>query len=1195
MGTAQHLIKLVCLAQGWTGSRAIRLSVLSLLFLLAVASTSVISTISTDRAPAANAQTVVGPQAADLSDAQQQAILDAYEKLPLSFEKNQGQTDAEVRFRSRGSGYALFLAPGEAVLTLSRNPSEARPKGRGAGSRGRGQESGDLAPAVVRMELLNANPTPRLVPEAEQGGEINYLIGNDPGGWHTGIPRYGRVVYQEVYPGIDWVFQGNPQQLEYDFVVHPGADPDDIVVGFEGAEDLSIDPRGDLVLRLPDGDIRHRAPYIYQEIDGTRHGVPGRYVRRDGSHVGFEVDAYDPTRPLIIDPIVEFSVYLGGGAVDVITDIALDSNDDIYVVGHTDSDPFPTLGPAQGSLAGGVGDTFVTKLNAEGTAVIFSTYLGGGGLDEANAMALDAAGSVYFTGITNSSDFPITPGALDRDCGTDGDGVCESTDPDDLKYAEFIDAFVARLSSDGSSLVFSTYLGGSGDDWGLGIAVDDQGSAYIAGSTWSYDDVGMDPFPTKNAFQSVNGSDMSIGYWDAFVTKLSQDGTLDYSTYLGGSSDEDGFAVAVDQGRNAYVTGITWSDDFPTQSPFQAGNAGDADAYVAKLGPAGDRLVFSSYLGDIDYNEGLAIALDSSGDAYVAGDTWAGGVVFDVFVTKVAGNGSGVLYSALIRGSGDDFAFDVAVDAAGSAHVVGATQSFDFPTVDAAQDQRVRRFDAFVAKLTGDGSGLEYSTYFGGSSEDAAFGIALDSAGDAVVAGVTESPDQFPLVPPPGGSLDPLLTKDPPTGLKSGDLSDGFLVKLMPTPPVPGFSKRFGPGTIEAAETSTLVFTIDNTPSTVAASSLDFTDNLPAGMTVATPANASTDCTDGTLTAADGASVITYTGGTVSAAASCSVSVDVTADVGTHESTTEDLTFLWTSSGGNSGTATDSLTVNPPPVPGFSKSFAPGTILVGETSTLVFTIDNTASPFAADSLDFTDNLPAGMTVAAPANASTDCSGGTLTAAAGGGIVTYTGGTVSAGASCTVAVDVTSSTVGTHVNTTGDLTSSAGSSGTASDSLQVRPRPPDPGDAPMAQKATVLENLKSLLPTGDKKDDKKIDKAIKFVNKSLAANLWETGSTLTRKGRKVFDGEKKAVKELLKVDGGTNVSGEIAALVNIDQVLAQFAIDLAIAAPGDAKEIAKALKEMGKAAEEIGKGHLGHAIDKYKKAWEHAQKALKKGA
>ncbi len=488
-------------------------------------------------------------------------VVENYGKLPLSFEANQGQSDSQVDFLSRGSGYTLFLTPTEAVLALRKPVASNKPRGDNAlPPNAEAEQAPAIPPAVVRMKLVGANPSPRVSGLDELPGKSNYFLGNDPDKWCTDVPHYAKVSYKDVYPGVDLVYYGNQRQLEYDPVVGPGADPAAIALSFDGVERLRIDAQGDLVLDTADGEIRQHKPLVYQEVDDVRREIPGAYVLSGERQVGFEVAAYDSSQPLIIDPVLAYSTYLGGSDGDRGEDIAVDSSGNAYVTGRTFSTDFPTVNPFQAALGGTSGDVdvFVTKLNAAGNTVVYSTYLGGSDEDFGPDIAVDSSGNAYVTSRTKSTDFP-TANPFQATHGGGG-----------------LDGFVAKLNPSGSAWVYATYLGGISSDEPTDIAADASGNAYVTGETASTN------FPTANPIQGTK----ALGD-DVFVTKFNPAGSaLVYSTYLGGNGTPDtGFAIAVDASGNAYVTGETNSTDFPTVNPFQSTLLGGRDAFIAKIRP----------------------------------------------------------------------------------------------------------------------------------------------------------------------------------------------------------------------------------------------------------------------------------------------------------------------------------------------------------------------------------------------------------------------------------------------------------------------------------------------------------------------------------------------------------------------------------------------------------------------------------
>jgi hypothetical protein len=753
------------------------------------------------------------PAESRLSQTARAHLNSGYGKLPLAFEPNQGQTDARARFLARGGGMTAFFTDSGTVMVLSRGERrdpKAMPRER--------REPAKVEQAVVRMKLEKA-AKPRHVAGVEKlPGVSNYFIGNDPKKWRTDVPHYARIEYEGVYPGIDLVWYGNQRQLEYDFVVAPGAEPKQIQVAYEGVESVDVGADGELVLRTALGEVRQRQPRVYQEIGGKRVEVGARYALAARNRVSFQLAQYDRKRELRIDPVVlVYSTYLGGD--DEGYGIAVDGAGSAYITGFTYSVNFPTQSPYQATLQGTY-NVFVTKLTPAGNALVYSTYLGGSGEDEGYGIAVDGSGSAYVTGYTTSTNFPT-----------------QSAYQTTLQGSQ--DAFVTKLSPAGSALVYSTYQGGSGSDWGSGIAVDGAGSAYVTGYTNSTN------FPTQSPYQAT----FQGGEYDAFVTKLTPAGNaLLYSTYLGGSGIDQAYGVAVDGVGSAYVTGRTESTDFPTRSAYQATCQGNYDAFVTKLTPAGNALVYSTYLGGSDYDGGEGIAVDGAGSAYIAGYT--GSTNFptqspyqainhsntNVFVTKLTPAGSALVYSTYLGGSGEDYAWGIAVDGAGSAYVTGATWSADFPTQSAYQATSLGDWDgaAFVTKFTPAGSALVYSTYLGGSFVVQGAGIAVDTLGSAYVAGHTQStnfPTQSPYQATLQGEQSAFVTKLTLAG--SGPGLAFFPIspcRLVDTRVGQGKTGAFGPPSLAAFSSRDfpLLSAGCSIPSTAQAYSLNFTV-VPSG------------------------------------------------------------------------------------------------------------------------------------------------------------------------------------------------------------------------------------------------------------------------------------------------------------------------------------------------------------------------------
>ena len=584
----------------------------------------------------------------------------------------------------------------------------------------------DLGGAKIGLRFPGANRTPRIEGLGQLAGRVNFLIGSKPQDWKTDVSAYQRIVYREIYPGIDMIYSGLRRQFKSEFVVAPGADPSAIRLSYRGVEKPHPDGKGGLVLKTPSGQLTESAPEIYQEIHGRRVPVEGGFRLFPNGEVGFEVGSHDRTRPLVIDPAISYSTFLGGSRFDAATAIAADSAGNAYVTGWTESSDFPASSPAQPRSGGGV-DAFVAKFNVSG-ALVYSTYVGGRGDDRGFGIAVDGAGSAYVTGWTGSSNFPTaTP--------------LQAT----LRGAK--NAFVLKLNPAGNALAYSTYLGGSGSDSGNGIAIDSSRSAYITGQTDSLN------FPMLNCFQCSYG-----GAQDGFVAKLSSAGNaLVYATYLGGSGGDRGNGIAVDSAGAAYVTGGTTSLNFPTAGALQSANGGGQDAFVAKLSAAGTSLVYSTYLGGaggtVGFNEeGRGIAVDASGNAYVTGATssanfpvvsafqpsYAGGGQ-DAFVSKLNATGGALLYSTFLGGKGLDVGNGISVDTEGNAVVAGYTSSKDFPITNPVQSINAGLYDAFLVQFNAAGTALLSSTYLGGSDSDSGNAVAMDSRGRAYVAGQTLS------------------------------------------------------------------------------------------------------------------------------------------------------------------------------------------------------------------------------------------------------------------------------------------------------------------------------------------------------------------------------------------------------------------------------------------------------------------------
>jgi len=671
-------------------------------------------------------------------------------KLPLSFEPGAA---GDAGFTARGRGYSIRLTRSGAELRL--RPAKAQA-------------------ATIEMEISGGNAEAKLGGERRLAGTANYFIGSDPVKWRRNVPTYGAVRYLKIYRGIDLVFYGSQGQLEYDFDVNAGADPGQIRLHFNGSDALRITEDGSLSIGAGDARIEFRKPVVYQEIDGRRRTVSGRFELLDAKTIGFRLGRYDHARRLVIDPTLAYGTYIGGSGFpgDLGYGIAVDKNGNAYVTGEAESPDFPftealTLGytPDPGSS-----HVFVSKFNAAGTALLWSTYIGGTYGDHARAIAVDVNNCAYVTGATFSSDYPATVGAF------------MTTNPSPQVGAPF----VSKLTPAGDGLVYSTFLGGSGSnqlngDEANAIVVDANLNAYVAGEAFSTD------FPvTKGAYQTANhAKSADIPGSNAFLTKLSWDGKgLVYSTYLGGSGvslvGDEALAVAVDASGNAYVAGDTYSNDFPvTASAFQKANKGHAkggyNAFAAKFNASGTGLVYSTLLGGTGIagygDRANGITVDHSGNAYVVGQTFsddfpvttnslqthnngANSASTNAFITKVNAAGSGLIYSTYLGGTGlhenvGDYATGIGLDANGNAYIAGTTYSDDFPVTVNALQKTNRAWvhnegNAFIAYLNAAGNGLLFSTYLGGTGSDIEKGMTIDGAGNVFLTGESFS-DDFPL------------------------------------------------------------------------------------------------------------------------------------------------------------------------------------------------------------------------------------------------------------------------------------------------------------------------------------------------------------------------------------------------------------------------------------------------------------------
>ncbi len=662
--------------------------------------------------------------AANLPDAKREAKT-AYGNLQLSFEPNHGQTNKQVAFLARGPHYSLFLSATEARLALNSSAENIE---------------------SVRMKLVGANAATKLTGERQLQGKSNYMIGNDRRQWQADIPTYASVRGEKVYPGIDVVYYGTDQRrLEYDFVVSPAADSRRIRLAFEGPQNLSVAADGSLHMKMKDSEVVQPAPVIYQEINGQRQVVNGHYVLAGGNEVRFEIGEYDRTRTLVIDPQIVYASYHGGSAKDTGEGIAVDASGHAYVVGTTRSVDLRMESALQGYE--GSSDIFVVKINATGTDVVYSTYIGGSKQDVGKAIAVTSDGKACITGFTgnddNESDYPTTASAYQRNGFFLGDRQDDSV--------------VTVLNPAGNSLAYSSLLGGDEDDEGAGIAVDGNNKVYVTGTTGSRD------FPTKNAFQERNEG--IVAYVAKFDPTERNNDSLVYSSYLGGQNGrQEATAIAVTSAGVAFVTGTTFATDFPIRSssslpPFQTTYGGDLDIYLAKVSPSGS-LIYSTYFGGNGQDLNAAIAVDANERAYLTGVTFSSDTTFplknafdstrsaseDSFIAKFNADGTALFYSSFITGGDvNNQAEAIAIDQIGNAYVTGLVfaRGGPFPVINGfpANVPGGRTFVVKIEASNATGTNvpqvLSSDTLAAGSPT----GIAIDRRGSLYISSKVDSDD----------------------------------------------------------------------------------------------------------------------------------------------------------------------------------------------------------------------------------------------------------------------------------------------------------------------------------------------------------------------------------------------------------------------------------------------------------------------
>jgi Beta-propeller repeat len=940
-----------------------------------------------------------GPGSAERKPAAHKTLTSKSLSLPLFFEPNQGQTAPQVKFLARGAGYGLFLTADEAVLQL--HPSAVSSQPSALSSQG-------ASSSVIRMRLDGANSSARISGASPLPGKSSYFIGNDPSKWHRDIPQFARVQYEAVYPGVNLVYYGDQGQLEYDFRVAPAADPNQIALSFNGASARIVS--GDLLLATDRGDVRFQAPRIYQQDGKIQKPIAGSFRQLADNKIGFTIGDYDHSRELVIDPVLSYSTYLGGSKTEAQVKIAVDAGQLIYVAGATNSPDFPVTDGSSLNPAPGAQNIFISKINPTlaGTAqLVYSIYLGGSGIDSLSGIAVDAAFSIYVAGSTTSSDFPTTSNAFQQKPQTGSHG------------------FLSKLTIPGTAygLAYSTYLAGNGVDHVTGLAIDtSQQNAYVTGDTTSTNPA-SDGFPANpNAFQpcpfgpvqSGGTCPVASGPPQFFASKINTGGSgpqsMLYSTYFGGGNPAGataiGGGIAVDPSPNSapnmYITGTTnmlptvggnGEAKFPLFNAQQsclneASNHGtctgahgttNTDAFVAKINPnqAGSSPVYSTYVGGGGVDAALAIAVDTSGMAYITGSTnsgdWVctnscpssfqgayGGGATDAFIVKI-GNLTGSIYPlnyfTYLGGNGDDVGNDIKVDSTQGAHVVGSTTSTNFPTtINTLQSVYGFGGDAFVASigttLSGVGNG-DLSTYLGGNQLDQGTGIDLDIFGATYVAGNTLSPN-FP-------------TKNPYQLQLNGGSQDAFVTEIGAASTLVLSNSGTGPAPNPVAAGTQVAFTFDilnQGPDN--ASNVTFLAIVPIGGAVASSATAKVTLGSGSCGPVNG-NIIQCLIPTLTACIEplctsplAAVEVDVTPSITANNKTISVSGSVSANGGGTQGTSSQTakivdfsitptspatLTVNagdPASASTFQLSFCPTDTILGYNATI--TPSQTTSP-----------------------------------------------------------------------------------------------------------------------------------------------------------------------------------------------------------------------------------------------------------
>jgi uncharacterized repeat protein (TIGR01451 family) len=912
--------------------------------------------------------------------------------IPLAFEpaEEHGQGAA---FMSRGPGYQVLVEKSRIQIGLQSTASHFRRHGSHA-LNGNNKGPGNQAPEIFSLEFAGGNPNAALEPGETLPGVANYLIGDRPEAWRLGVRTFRDVQIKNIYPQIDASIYGNQRQLEYDLNIHPGGNPAAIRLRFAGLQDASLSSEGDLILKMEHGQLRWKKPFAYQDSETGRVEIPCQFVLTKDQEVTFAVGPYDASRLLTIDPALVYSTYLGGSDLDVPGEtgggdpskggLALDTSGSVYIAGRTLSVNFPATNGFSRTSAG-ANDIFVTKLDSNGTSVVFSTYIGGSGNDEAYGIDIDTNNTIYLTGSTDSSNFPKV-NAFQTTGETNGD------------------AFIIRLAANGSNLLYATYFGGSGSDVGNGIVADNFGMVWITGTTLS-----GTTFPKKNAFQSAPGLNA-----DAFVSKLNTGNNaqqqLVWSSLLGGSDDDLANAIAVDPAGNVYITGETYgsdftASDFPILGGFQTNYGGGfSDGFVAKIGAAGSK-IFCSFLGGMDVDMCLDIALDTNNNIYVVGDTYSidyyhtngaqtvinGNPALgysDGFITKISSNGLNVTYSSFLGGDGDDFAAALTIGPNGLVYVAGSSTSLaNFPvTPDAYRTNISGPSDAVLAvfntTLSGPSSIL-YATYFGGADHEYATGVAVDSQGFMYIGGETFSSNSLPIT---AGAFQTHF---------GGGLSDGFVTRFAPPADLAISQITSSPSPVTAG--SNLVYKIVVTNfSRSTFTGVTLTNKVPAGASFVSATASQGSCSQT-------AGVVTCALGTVTNNAGVTVTLTVVpSQIGTVTESAGIIATQFEREYTNNISSNVTVVKGSTDV-GVSIVALPATVFVTSNVTFTVTVTN-RGPGAVSAITLTNVVPAGLALVSVTPSQGSCN-------SAGGVINCNLGSLAVNGSASISVTANATTSG----------------------------------------------------------------------------------------------------------------------------------------------------------------------------------------